>query len=119
MCVCMFSKLLLIILLISFFCFLAVGIEPIDAYKIIGEELFLTTYGWQDLLVKMTPLIGSIAWRAVAVISYFTGKTPVITEETINTILKTYFYSNAKYTIFRFISWWKYCLLTIVQLTIY
>jgi len=51
------SVALLIILLISFFCFLAVGIEPINAYKIIGEELFLTTYGWQDLLVKMTPLM--------------------------------------------------------------
>ena len=33
------------------------GIEPITAYKIIGEEIFLTTYGWQDLLVKMTPLM--------------------------------------------------------------
>ncbi len=47
----------LIIFLISFFLFLSIGIKPIDAYKIIGEEVFLTEYGWQDLLVKMTPLM--------------------------------------------------------------
>ena len=43
---------LLLVLLISWFFFLAVGIEPLAAYKIIGEEIFLTKYGWQDLLVK-------------------------------------------------------------------
>ncbi|MEO1837810.1 MAG: ABC transporter permease, partial [Candidatus Lambdaproteobacteria bacterium] len=48
---------LLLVLLISWFFFLAVGIEPLAAYKIIGEEIFLTKYGWQDLLVKMTPLM--------------------------------------------------------------
>ncbi len=48
---------LIVIVLISLFCFLAIGIEPIEAYKIIGEEIFLTKYGWQDLLVKMTPLM--------------------------------------------------------------
>ena len=48
---------LLLVLLISCFFFLAVGIEPFAAYKIIGEEIFLTMYGWQDLLVKMTPLM--------------------------------------------------------------
>ena len=36
---------------------MAVGIEPLAAYKIVGEEIFLTKYGWQDLLVKMTPLM--------------------------------------------------------------
>ena len=48
---------LLIVLFISLLFFLAVGIEPIAAYKIVGEEIFLTKYGWQDLLVKMTPLM--------------------------------------------------------------
>ncbi|HBL54969.1 MAG TPA: ABC transporter permease, partial [Deltaproteobacteria bacterium] len=48
---------LLLVLFISFLFFLAVGIEPIAAYKIVGEEIFLTKYGWQDLLVKMTPLM--------------------------------------------------------------
>ena len=48
---------LLIVLFISLFFFLAVGIEPIAAYKIVGEDIFLTKYGWQDLLVKMTPLM--------------------------------------------------------------
>ncbi|GIT62576.1 MAG: ABC transporter permease [Pseudomonadota bacterium] len=37
--------------------FLVAGIEPITAFQIIGEEIFLTKYGWQDLLVKMTPLM--------------------------------------------------------------
>ena len=55
----------LIIFVISLFLFLAVGIKPIDAYLIIGEEVFLTTYGWQDLLVKMTPLM--ITGLAVAI----------------------------------------------------
>ena len=36
---------------------MAVGIKPLTAYQIIGEEIFLTKYGWQDLLVKMTPLM--------------------------------------------------------------
>ena len=48
---------LLLVLFISWLFFLAVGIEPIAAYKIVGEEIFLTKYGWQDLLVKMTPLM--------------------------------------------------------------
>ena len=51
------SAAMLLVLLISFFFFLAAGIEPFAAYKIIGEEVFLTSYGWQDLLVKMTPLM--------------------------------------------------------------
>ena len=48
---------LLLVLLISLFFFIAVGIEPLAAYQIVGEEIFLTKYGWQDLLVKMTPLM--------------------------------------------------------------
>ena len=48
---------LFLVLLISWFFFLAVGIEPLAAFKIIGEEIFLTKYGWQDLLVKTTPLM--------------------------------------------------------------
>ena len=51
------SGAMLLVLFISLFFFLAVGIEPFAAYKIIGEEVFLTSYGWQDLLVKMTPLM--------------------------------------------------------------
>lgn len=47
----------LLVLIISWLFFLAVGIEPLAAYKIVGEEIFLTKYGWQDLLVKMTPLM--------------------------------------------------------------
>ncbi len=48
---------LFLVLIISWLFFLAVGIDPFAAYKIIGEEVFLTLYGWQDLLVKMTPLL--------------------------------------------------------------
>tara|TARA_Y100001970_G_scaffold291609_1_gene429428 strand:- start:1425 stop:2492 length:1068 start_codon:yes stop_codon:yes gene_type:complete len=55
----------LFIFIISVFFFLTLGIQPIDAYKIIGEEVFFTKYGWQDLLVKMTPLM--ITGLAVAV----------------------------------------------------
>ena len=47
----------LLVLFISWFFFLAAGIEPITAFQIVGEEIFLTKYGWQDLLVKMTPLM--------------------------------------------------------------
>ena len=48
---------LILVLFISWFFFMAVGIEPLAAYQIVGEEIFLTKYGWQDLLVKMTPLM--------------------------------------------------------------
>ena len=48
---------LILVLFISWFFFMAVGIEPLTAYQIVGEEIFLTKYGWQDLLVKMTPLM--------------------------------------------------------------
>ena len=51
------SAALFLVLLISWFFFLAVGIDPLAAYNIIGEEIFLTNYGWQDLMVKMTPLL--------------------------------------------------------------
>ena len=51
------SAALLLVLVISWFFFLAVGIDPLAAYNIIGEEIFLTKYGWQDLMVKMTPLL--------------------------------------------------------------
>ena len=51
------SAALFLVLLISWFFFLAVGIDPLAAYNIIGEEIFLTSYGWQDLMVKMTPLL--------------------------------------------------------------
>jgi simple sugar transport system permease protein len=47
----------LLVLFISWFFFLVAGIEPITAFQIVGEEIFLTKYGWQDLLVKMTPLM--------------------------------------------------------------
>jgi len=47
----------LLVLFISWFFFLAAGIEPMTAFQIVGEEIFLTKYGWQDLLVKMTPLM--------------------------------------------------------------
>jgi simple sugar transport system permease protein len=48
---------LFLVLFISLFFFMALGIEPLAAYQIVGEEIFLTQYGWQDLLVKMTPLL--------------------------------------------------------------
>ena len=51
------SAALLLVLVISWFFFLAIGIDPLAAYNIIGEEIFLTKYGWQDLMVKMTPLL--------------------------------------------------------------
>ena len=51
------SVAVLLVLFISWFFFLAAGIEPITAFQIVGEEIFLTKYGWQDLLVKMTPLM--------------------------------------------------------------
>ena len=48
---------LILVLIISLFFFMAVGIKPLTAYQTVGEEIFLTKYGWQDLLVKMTPLM--------------------------------------------------------------
>ena len=35
----------------------AVGVDPLEAYALIVEEVFLSGYGWQDLLVKFTPLL--------------------------------------------------------------
>ena len=56
---------MMLVLFISLFFFVAVGIEPFAAYNTIGEEVFMTAYGWQDLLVKMTPLM--LTGLAVAV----------------------------------------------------
>ena len=35
----------------------AVGVDPLEAYALVVEEVFLSAYGWQDLLVKFTPLL--------------------------------------------------------------
>jgi len=43
--------------LMSFLVLISVGVNPIKAYSIVGEEIFFTSYGWQDLLVKITPLL--------------------------------------------------------------
>ena len=48
---------LLLAILMSFLVLISVGVNPIEAYSIVGEEIFFTSYGWQDLLVKITPLL--------------------------------------------------------------
>ena len=48
---------LLLAILMSFLVLISVGVNPIKAYSIVGEEIFFTSYGWQDLLVKITPLL--------------------------------------------------------------
>ena len=48
---------LLLAILMSFLILVSVGVNPIEAYSIVGEEIFFTSYGWQDLLVKITPLL--------------------------------------------------------------
>ena len=50
------SAALFLVLLISW-SFFSGRHDPLAAYNIIGEEIFLTNYGWQDLMVKMTPLL--------------------------------------------------------------
>ena len=71
----------------------------LSADNVYYKDLFAKiakAFGKEGPKRKMTPFLGGLFWRAVAIMSFFTGKTPVITEETINTILKTYFYSNDK-----------------------
>ena len=71
----------------------------LSAANVYYKDLFAKiakAFGKEGPKRKMTPFLGGLFWRAVAIMSFFTGKTPVITEETINTILKTYFYSNDK-----------------------
>ena len=48
---------LLLAILMSFLVLISVGVNPIEAYSIVGEEIFFTSYGWQDMLVKITPLL--------------------------------------------------------------
>ena len=71
----------------------------LSADNVYYKDLFAKiakAFGKEGPKRKMTPFLGGLFWRAVAIMSFFTAKTPVITEETINTILKTYFYSNDK-----------------------
>ena len=35
----------------------AIGVNAIDAYQLVWAEVLTTSYGWQDLIVKMTPLL--------------------------------------------------------------
>ncbi len=48
---------LMLALLMSFLFLWLVDVNPIEAYAIVGEEIFFTNYGWQDLLGKLTPLL--------------------------------------------------------------
>ena len=57
---------LLFAIFMSFLVLWSVGVNPFEAYLIVGEEIFLTDYGWQDLLVKITPLLLTGAAVALA-----------------------------------------------------
>ena len=57
---------LLLAIFMSFLVLWSVGVNPFEAYLIVGEEIFLTDYGWQDLLVKITPLLLTGAAVALA-----------------------------------------------------
>ncbi len=43
----------------------AVGLNPLEAYGIVASQIFLDSWGWQDLIVKMIPLL--LTGLAVAV----------------------------------------------------
>ncbi len=34
-----------------------VGVSPLEAYPLVASQMFLEVWGWQDLLLKMTPLL--------------------------------------------------------------
>ncbi len=51
------SAALLLAVLMSFLFLLAVGVNPLQAYALVGEEVLYSRYGWQDLMVKLTPLL--------------------------------------------------------------
>lgn len=53
-------------------------------------------FGKKKPSMALNLFLGSAIWRLVALFSFFSGKTPVITKETVNTISKKYFYSNEK-----------------------
>ena len=57
---------LLLAIFMSFLVLWSVGVNPFEAYLIVGEGIFLTDYGWQDLLVKITPLLLTGAAVALA-----------------------------------------------------
>lgn len=46
--------------------------------------------------IKVTPLLKEIAWRIEAIRSFFTGKKPLITQETANSAMTNSTYSTAK-----------------------
>ena len=45
---------------------------------------------------KVTPLLKELAWRMEAIRSFFTGKKPLITQETANSAMRNNSYSTAK-----------------------
>lgn len=46
--------------------------------------------------IKVTPLLKEIAWRMEAIRSFFTGKKPLVTQETANSAMRNNTYSTAK-----------------------
>ncbi len=45
---------------------------------------------------KVTPFLGAMAWRLEKIRSFFTGKAPLLTKETVRTASLSYQYSNEK-----------------------
>lgn len=67
--------------------------------NIFYKDLFFmiaNVFGKKKPSVALNLFLGSVIWRLVALFSFFSGKTPVITKETVNTISKKYFYNNEK-----------------------
>lgn len=53
-------------------------------------------FGVKKPLVKISPLLSSLAWRLEAVRKMITGGTPLVTRETARTVNNSFLYSNSK-----------------------
>ena len=48
--------------------------------------------------IKAGPVLSALSWRALKILSFFTGKPPLITKETASTANRDFRYSNKKFT---------------------
>ena len=59
-------------------------------------DLIAEGFGNKKATVKVTPLLKGIAWRLEFIISFITGRNPLLTKETANSAMKNNSYSTQK-----------------------
>ena len=72
----------------------------LNAENLSYNEIFTTianSFGKKPPHKKVTPFIASLVWRWEAFKSVFTGKDPLITQETAHTALAKVYFDNSKF----------------------